>query len=217
MPGAQRLGTDDLAEAVGVAVQAFERDPFFRHCFTGSDRRYLRQLRAGFGMLFGASLQRGGLLFGVRSEGDLVGTVALENPGRPLSWGDLMHSTLLLRPLVALALNGGPRAISATGPLGPRCAYPATFRTALLRAGPGSAARVPRQGVRPCTHGTFAPGSRRPFRSRRSRTRHRHRQEPVLLPASRLRGYRYRRYRRLRHVLYVSPQLAVTESTLSLP
>ncbi len=108
----QRLGADDMAEAAEVAARAFECDPFFRYCLPGSDRRYLRKLPGVFRMLFGVSLQRGGPLFGVRSKSNLVGAVALESPGRPLSWGDFMRSPVLLRPLVELALTGGPRALA---------------------------------------------------------------------------------------------------------
>jgi len=92
-------------------VQAFERDPFFRHCLSGSDQRYRRQLPSVFRMLFGVTLRREGQLFGVRSNGNLVGAVALENPNRPLRWGDLMRSPRLLRPFVELALLGGPRGL----------------------------------------------------------------------------------------------------------
>ena len=112
MSDVRRLAKKDLAEAAEVAVRAFEYDPFFRHCFGGSDERYLRQLRTAFHMLYGASLQRGGSLFAAHSEGALLGVVALEGPGRPLSWGELMRSPQLFRQLVMLALVGGPGALA---------------------------------------------------------------------------------------------------------
>ena len=103
-----RLRADEVAEAAEVVVRAFERDPLFRHFFPGTDRRYLRQLRAAFRMLFGANLQRGQPLFGIRVQGTLVGAVALEKPGRPMSWGDCLRSPLLLRQLVGFGLSPVP-------------------------------------------------------------------------------------------------------------
>jgi ribosomal protein S18 acetylase RimI-like enzyme len=107
-----RLGEDEVAEAAEVVVRAFERDPFFRHCFPGSDRRYARQLGAGFRMLFGAKLQRGEPLFGIRLQDTLIGAVALEKPGRPMGWGDFVRSPLLFRQLVGFGLAAGPRAVA---------------------------------------------------------------------------------------------------------
>ena len=107
-----RLGADEVAEAAEVIVRAFERDPFFRHCFPGSDRRYARQLGAGSRMLFGATLQRGEPLFGVRVQGTLIGAVALEEPDRPMGRGDFMRSPLLLPQLVGFGLAAGPRAVA---------------------------------------------------------------------------------------------------------
>lgn len=107
-----RLRADEVAEAAEVVVRAFERDPLFRHFFPGTDRRYLRQLRAAFRMLFGANLQRGQPLFGIRVQGTLVGAVALEKPGRPMSWGDCLRSPRLLRQLVGFGLVAGPRAMA---------------------------------------------------------------------------------------------------------
>lgn len=101
-----------MVEAAEVMVRAFERDPFFRYCFPGSDRRYARQMGAGFRMLFGAKLQRGEPLFGIRVQGKLIGAVALEEPGRPMSWGDFVRSPLMLRRLVGFGLAAGPRSVA---------------------------------------------------------------------------------------------------------
>lgn len=107
-----RLREDEVAEAAQIMVRAFECDPFFRHCFPGPDRRYGRQLGAGFRMLFGAKLQRGEPLLGIRVQGRLIGAVALEEPGLPMSWGDFVRSPLLFRQLVGFGLAAGPRAVA---------------------------------------------------------------------------------------------------------